>query len=217
MASMSRRYGRRAALGKAALLALVGPAAARTPRVLALGDSLTAGYGLPAGQGFVPQLERALVTVGRPARVLDAGVSGDTTAGGRARLEWALAEKPDAAIVALGGNDGLRGLPPATTRANLTAILDRLAARGLPVLLVGMIAPPNLGADYGREFAASFADLAASRPGIVFYPFFLDGVAAEPALNQPDGIHPNAAGVGVIVGRMLPSVLALLDRVRGEG
>jgi len=190
---------------------------ARTPRLLALGDSLTAGYGLPAGQGFVPQLERALVAAGRPARVLDAGVSGDTTAGGLARLEWALAEKPDAVIVALGGNDGLRGLPPATTRASLAAIMDRLAARGLPVLLVGMLAPPNLGTEYGREFAATFAELAAARPEAGFFPFFLDGVAAETALNQPDGIHPNAAGVGVIVARMLPSVLALLDRVRGEG
>lgn len=192
-------------------------ASARTPRILALGDSLTAGYGLPAGQGFVPQLERALAATGRPARVLDAGVSGDTTAGGLARLDWALADRPDAVIVALGGNDGLRGLPPAATRANLAAILDRLAARGIPALLVGMLAPPNLGAEYGREFAATFADLAAARPATGFYPFFLDGVAAQPALNQADGIHPNAAGVGVMVDRLLPAVLALLDRVRGEG
>jgi acyl-CoA thioesterase-1 len=145
--------------------------------------------------------------------VQDAGVSGDTSAGGLSRLDWALAEAPDAAMVELGGNDGLRGLPPAARRANLAAILDRLASKGLPVLLAGMLAPPNLGAEYGREFAAVFRDLAEARPAVIFYPFFLEGVASEPGLNQPDGIHPNAAGVGVIVARLLPALETLLARL----
>ncbi|MCK8783954.1 arylesterase [Roseomonas sp. NAR14] len=177
-----------------------------------LGDSITAAYGLPRGEGLPARLEAALRAEGRPVTVLDAGVSGDTTAGGRARLDWALADRPDAAIVALGGNDGLRGLDPRATRANLAAILDGLAARRIPTLLAGMLAPPNLGADYGREFAATFADLARAHPQVVFYPFLLDGVAGDAALNQPDGIHPNARGVAVMVQRMLPAVRALLDR-----
>jgi acyl-CoA thioesterase I len=182
-------------------------------RLLVLGDSLTAGYGLPAGQGFVPRLEAALRARGRNVRVLDAGVSGDTTAGGLARMDWALAERPHAVLVELGGNDGLRGLPPGQSRANLSAILDKLAARDIPVLLAGMVAPPNLGGEYGREFLSTFADLARERPGVVFYPFFLDGVAAEASLNQPDGIHPNARGVEEVVRRILPAVETLLARV----
>jgi acyl-CoA thioesterase-1 len=146
--------------------------------------------------------------------VLDAGVSGDTTAGGRARIQWALADRPHAAIVALGGNDGLRGLTPAQMRANLTAILDALAARNIPVLLAGMIAPPNLGRDYGRDFAEVFEALAQARPEVVFYPFLLDGVAGDPALNQPDRIHPTAQGADIIARRMLPFIETLLDRVR---
>ena len=210
---MTAAYGRRIALGTG--LTLFGRAQAEWPpiRLLALGDSLTAGYGLPAGEGFVARLQAALRSQGRRVVVQDAGVSGDTSAGGLARLDWALAEAPAAAIVELGGNDGLRGLPPAATRANLAAILDRLAGRGVPVLLAGMLAPPNLGAAYGEEFAAVFRHLAEGRPGVVFYPFFLDGVAGDPALNQPDGIHPNAAGVRVIVGRLLPAVEALLDKL----
>lgn len=182
-------------------------------RLLALGDSLTAGYGLPQGQGFVPRLQAALAAKGRVVRILDAGVSGDTTAGGLARLDWALAERPQAALVELGGNDGLRGLPPAASRASLAGILDKLAAAKIPVLLAGMLAPPNLGADYGREFAAMFTDLARERPGVLLYPFFLDGVAGDPALNQPDGIHPNPTGVAIIIERILPMVETLLDRV----
>jgi acyl-CoA thioesterase I len=210
---MTAAYGRRIALGTGLLV--FGRARAERPpiRLLALGNSLTAGYGLPAGEGFVAQLQAALRSRGRRVVVLDAGVSGDTSAGGLARLDWALAEAPVAAIVELGGNDGLRGLPPAATRANLAAILDRLAGKGVPVLLAGMLAPPNLGAGYGEEFAAVFRALAEGRPGVVFYPFFLDGVAGDPALNQSDGIHPNAAGVGVIVGRLLPAVEALLDKL----
>jgi acyl-CoA thioesterase-1 len=199
------------------VLAQPSPLAPPEPiRLLAIGDSLTAGYGLPPGQGFVPQLQAALNArsgAARPVRVLDAGVSGDTTAGGLARLDWALAERPDAVLLELGGNDGLRGLPPARTYDNLAAILDRLGARGLPVLLAGMLAPPNLGADYGAEFAAVFERLARERPAIEFYPFFLEGVAADPALNQPDRIHPNAQGVAEIVRRVLPAVERLLARV----
>jgi len=182
-------------------------------RLLVLGDSLTAGYGLPQGQGFVPRLQAALRAQGHDVQVLDAGVSGDTTAGGLARLDWALADQPQAVIVELGGNDGLRGLPPRETRANLAAILDRLKARGIPALLAGMLAPPNLGADYGREFAEVFKSLAGEHPEVIFYPFFLEGVAADPALNQPDGIHPNAKGVEEIVRRILPMVETLLGRV----
>lgn len=191
------------------------PAFAQTPiRLLMLGDSITAGYGLPPGQGIVPQLQAALVAAGRPVRILDAGVSGDTTAGGLARIDWALAENPQAAIVALGGNDGLRALPPAASRANMASILDRLAAKRIPTMLAGMIAPPNLGADYGREFATIFTSLAAERPAMLFYPFLLEGVAGIAALNQPDGIHPNQAGVRVMVERLSSVTQTLLDRIQ---
>lgn len=189
------------------------PAAAREIRLMMLGDSITAGYGLPRGQGLPARLEAALRARGREVRVIDAGVSGDTTAGGRARLDWALADRPDAVIVALGGNDGLRGIEPRASAANLTAILDALKQRNLPVLLAGMLAPPNLGAEYGRDFAGTFARLAEHRPELVFYPFLLDGVAGEATLNQPDRIHPNEAGVAELVRRMLPAVESLLARV----
>ena len=215
----ARPYGRRAAIGIGlsgfgVLRRALAQGGAQEPiRLLALGDSLTAGYGLAQGQGFVPRLQAALAAKGRAVRILDAGVSGDTTAGGLARLDWALAERPQAALVELGGNDGLRGLPPAASRTSLAGILDKLAAARIPVLLAGMLAPPNLGADYGREFAAMFTDLARERPDVLLYPFFLEGVAGDPALNQPDGIHPNPAGVAIIIERILPMVEALLDRV----
>lgn len=211
------RYGRRVALQKALLLSAtlgVAPAAAQGPvRLLALGDSLTAGFGLPRGQGFVPQLEAALTARGRAVRVLDGGVSGDTMSGGAARLDWALADRPQAAIVALGGNDGLRGLPVARMAQALDSILDRLEARAIPTLLAGMHAPPNLGAEYGREFFAVFTEAARRRPGLLFHPFFLEGVAGDPALNQADGIHPNRAGVARMVAAILPVTEQLLDRV----
>ncbi|MCX8132564.1 MAG: arylesterase [Roseococcus sp.] len=216
---MPPRYGRRAALRKGLLLAGAGalPARAREPqRLLALGDSLTAGYGLPRGQGFVPQLQAALAARGRAVRVLDGGVSGDTMAGGAARLDWALADRPQAAIVALGGNDGLRGLPVAQMAAALESILARLEARRIPTLLAGMHAPPNLGADYARAFHAVFTEAAARRPALVFMPFFLEGVAGDPSLNQPDGIHPNAAGVAEMVRRILPLVEQVLDRAAAQ-
>jgi len=183
-------------------------------RLLMLGDSITAGFGLARPEGPPARIQARLREAGRHVRVIDAGVSGDTSAGGRARIEWALADRPHAAIVALGGNDGLRGLGPAQMRANLTAILDALARRGIPTMLAGMVAPPNLGADYGREFAGVFEALARERPDLVFYPFLLDGVAGEPRLNQPDRIHPTAEGADVIARRMLPFIETLLDRVR---
>lgn len=198
----------------AVVVAGAGAAQAQPLRVLMLGDSITAGYGLANTVALPARLEAALRARGRDVRVIDAGVSGDTTAGGRARLAWALAERPDAVIVALGGNDGLRGLDPRATAANVAAILDALAARRLPVLLAGMLAPPNLGADYGRDFFAAFESAAAARPAVVFYPFLLDGVAGEASLNQPDRIHPNERGVEEVVRRMLPFVDSLLDRAR---
>lgn len=182
-------------------------------RILALGDSLTAGYGLAQGDGFVAVLERELRARGHDVRVIDAGVSGDTSAGGRARLDWALADGADGAIVELGGNDGLRGLDPRQTEENLAAILDALAARRLPVLLSGMYAPPNLGADYQRDFRGVFDRLGA-RPGVLYDPFFLDGVAGDPALNQPDRIHPNPEGVRRIVARLLPMMERLIAETR---
>jgi acyl-CoA thioesterase-1 len=188
-------------------------AQARELRLLMLGDSITAGFGLARTEGPPARIEALLREKGRNVRVLDAGVSGDTTAGGRARIDWALADRPHAAIVALGGNDGLRGLTPRQMRANLTAILDALARRNIPALLAGMIAPPNLGRDYGQEFSAVFEELARERPDLVFYPFLLDGVAGDPALNQPDRIHPTAQGADLIARRMLPFIETLLDRV----
>ena len=182
-------------------------------RLLMLGDSITAGFGLARAEGPPARIQVLLRERGRNVRVIDAGVSGDTTAGGRARIEWSLADRPHAAIVALGGNDGLRGLTPQQMRANLTAILDALARRNIPTLLAGMVAPPNLGRDYGREFAEVFETLSRERPGLVFYPFLLDGVAGEAALNQPDRIHPTAQGADLIARRMLPFIETLLDRV----
>jgi acyl-CoA thioesterase-1 len=217
------KYGRRAALQKAAagigMFLAAGPARAQPRpageiRLLMLGDSITAGYGLARNEGPPARIQALLRERGRDVRVIDAGVSGDTSAGGRSRIEWALADRPQAAIVALGGNDALRGLTPAQMRANLTSILDALARRNIPTLLAGMMAPPNLGRDYGAEFTAVFADLARERPDIVFYPFLLDGVAGDPALNQPDRIHPTAQGAEVIARRMLPFIETLLDRVR---
>jgi acyl-CoA thioesterase-1 len=211
----ARAYGRRWLWRQSLALLALGaiPAQAAEIRLMMLGDSITAGYGLARGQALPARLEAALRARGRAVRVIDAGVSGDTTAGGRARLDWALAENPHAVIVALGGNDGLRALEPRSSRANLAAILDALAAKNLPTMLTGMLAPPNLGAEYGREFASSFSDLARERPGVVFYPFLLEGVAGDLSLNQPDGIHPNVAGVEELVRRMLPYVDSLLGKV----
>ena len=179
--------------------------------ILAFGDSLVAGFGLGTRDGFTARLEAALKARGVNARVVNAGLSGDTSAGGLARLDWALEPKPDFAIVELGANDGLRGLDPAQTRANLDAILTKLKAKGVPVLFAGMYAPPNMGPDYGKAFNALYPELARKH-AVAFYPFFLDGVAADASLNQPDGIHPNAKGVDVIVERIFPYVIKLIGR-----
>ncbi|WP_448205149.1 arylesterase [Azospirillum sp. sgz302134] len=207
-----------AALMVAAGLGLSAPAmAANGPvKLLALGDSLTAGYGLPEPQGFTAQLQGALRAKGYNVTIVNAGVSGDTTAGGLSRLDWALADKPDAVLVELGANDMLRGLDPAASRRNLDGILKRLTAEKLPVLLTGMVASPSLGRAYGDSFNAIYPELARTY-GVQLYPFFLDGVAADAALNQPDGIHPNAAGVKVIVERMAPHVARLLDSITKTG
>lgn len=192
------------------LLVTDGTAAAAPARLMAYGDSLTHGYGLPAGETFPEQLEAALRDAGLDVTVINAGNSGETSAGGRARLDWALADAPDAVILELGANDGLRGLDPAATYDNLDAMLARLTSEGLPVLLAGMLAPPNLGREYGEDFNAVYPRLA-EKHGVPLYPFFLDGVALVPELNQADGIHPNAAGVAVIVERIAPHVIRLLE------
>ena len=187
------------------LLLTCGSAQARTIRILVLGDSLAAGYGLPAADGFQARMTAALRERGHDVQLVDA-------AGGRSRLEWALADGADAALVELGGNDGLRALPPAAMAANLRAILDTLQARRMPVLLSGMLAAPNLGQEYGDAFKAVFNELG-SRPGVIYDPFFLEGVAGDPALNQPDRIHPNAEGVRRIVARLLPAMERLVAAV----
>jgi acyl-CoA thioesterase-1 len=195
--------------------ARVSVARAAPLRLLVLGDSLTAGYGLPHEDGFESQLQAALAKRGRDVKILDAAVSGDTSTGGRARLDWALSDGADAAIVELGANDGLRGTDPATMDANLTAILDTLAARHIPVLLSGMYAPPNMGADYFKRFRGVF-DRLSQRPGLLYDPFFLEGVAGDPKLIQADGLHPNTTGVKIIVTRMLPLVEHLLAQVPAQ-
>ena len=210
----------RALCGALALALWLSPAALGASesaplRILALGDSLTHGYGLAADETFPVQLERALQREGHRVQVLNGGNSGDTTAAGLARLDWALADRPDLAIVELGANDGLRGIDPAETYRNLDAILDRLKAEGVAVLLTGMLAPRNLGSDYAQVFDAVFPRLAEAH-GVAFYPFFLDGVAMQPELNQADGIHPNAAGVALLVERILPSVVQLMDTHVGD-
>jgi acyl-CoA thioesterase-1 len=179
--------------------------------IVALGDSLTAGFGLPPGQGFAEQLQKALRARGHDVNVIDAGVSGDTSRGALARLDWSVPVDADAVIVELGANDALRGLDPAITRKALSDIVKRLKARGQPVLLAGMRAPPNLGDDYAAEFDAIYPELAAVEK-VLLYPFFLDGVAADPTLNLADGIHPSADGIARIVEKILPSVEALLAR-----
>lgn len=173
-----------------------------------LGDSLAAGYGLAQPDGFQAMLAARFPNI----VIIDAAVSGDTTAGGLARLDWALADGADAALIELGGNDGLRGIDPRNTEANLTAILDLLQARHIPVLLSGMLAPPNLGDAYQAEFRGVF-DRLGKRDTVIYDPFFLEGVAGDPALNQPDHIHPNPEGVRRIVARIAPFVTRLLAKL----
>lgn len=180
--------------------------------VMVFGDSLYAGYGLDREEGFAPELEKALKAQGLTVSVHNAGVSGDTTAAGLARLAFALdglPKKPDLVLVGLGGNDMLRGIGPEQTRANLDAILTELDRRQIPAMLTGMLAAPNLGADYSAAFNPIFPDLARKH-GVPLYPFFLDGVVGNPQLMLPDSIHPNAAGVDVVIGKLTPQVARAL-------
>ena len=190
------------------------PVAAEQPRIVVLGDSLTAGYGLLPGEDFPTVLQDALRAEGIDAVVENAGVSGDTTSGGLTRLDWALGNDPEFVIVELGANDALRGIDPDITRQNLDEILARLKERGVAILLTGMRAPPNMGSEYTSAFDGLYAPLA-QKHDVLFYPFFLDGVAAEPSLNQTDGIHPNAEGVRVIVEKIVPVVKKLLNGGQG--
>jgi acyl-CoA thioesterase I len=209
------RYGVR--FGFVHLLALMFlaaplPASAKEKLVVAFGDSLSAGYQLRPGEGFAPRLQAALRGRGIQARVHNAGVSGDTTAAGKARLNWVLASlkaKPDLVIVELGGNDMLRGIRPETTRANLDAILTELKRRRIRVILAGMLATPNMGPAYARSFNTIYPALARKH-GVTLYPFFMRGVAGNRALSLPDQVHPNARGVNVIVAGILPQVVTAL-------
>lgn len=187
-------------------------AQAQSPiRLLVFGDSLVAGYNLPAEAAYPAQLEMALKAKGLDVTTINAGVSGDTTAAAASRLGWALVDKPTHVIVELGANDMLRGLPPEQARANLDGILTKLKQAKLPVLLMGMLAAPNLGADYGKRFNSIYPDLAAKH-GVPLYPFFLDGVAGEARLNLSDGIHPTREGVAIMVERTLPQILRFLGQ-----
>jgi acyl-CoA thioesterase I len=198
--------------GAVVVLPLLLPtgAEAATCRIAVLGDSLTAAYGLDVADGFPARLQQALQERGYDCAVLDAGVSGDTSAGGLARLDWMLADEPSHVIVELGANDGLRALPVEQMEQNLDGIISRLKDEDIPVLLTGMLAPPNLGRDYGAAFEAVFPRLAEEHD-LPLYPFFLDGVAGEALLNQGDGIHPTEEGIAIIVERILPTVTDWLD------
>jgi acyl-CoA thioesterase I len=198
-------------------LTMAGPAPAGGPaaKLVVLGDSLSAGLGLPAPAAFPARLQKALKDKGIGVDITNAGVSGDTSSGGRDRLDWSVPEGTEAVIVELGANDALRGVDPAVTRSALSEILSRLKARGIAVLLCGMLAPPNYGHDYADRFNAIYPDLGKSFD-VPLYPFFLDGVAADAKLNQADGIHPTAEGVDIIVQNILPSVEALLGSIKGQ-
>jgi acyl-CoA thioesterase-1 len=196
------------------LMCTVAAQAAEKPlKIVAFGDSLTAGYGLPAAEAFPSKLEAALKAKGHNVTVVNAGVSGDTASAGLTRLDWSVPEDTDAVILELGANDALRGIDPAVTKASLDKILTRLGERHIPVLLAGMRAPRNMGEDFVHAFDAIYPALASTHR-VVFYPFFLEGVATAAALNQSDGMHPDAAGVDAIVGRLLPKVEELIARAR---
>ena len=204
-------------------LMAAGPAVAQTPaasakkpiKMVVLGDSLSAGLGLSAPAAFPQRLQKSLKDNGIAVEMINAGVSGDTSSGGRDRLDWSVPDGTDAVIVELGANDALRGIDPAVTRSALSDILTRLKARGVAVMLCGMLAPPNYGADYSARFNAIYPELAKSF-GVPLYPFFLEGVAADARLNQADGLHPTAEGVDVIVRNILPSVQAFLGTISGQ-
>ena len=214
---IGRRHAAVIAICAATAIAAFPPARAaeRPLTIVALGNSLTAGFGLPAGDAFPVKLQRALAAKGLAVNVINAGVSGDTTTGGLARLDWSVPDGTDAVILELGANDALRGFDPAIPRRALDAMLRRLAERHIPVLLCGMLAPPNLGTEYGRAFNAIYPDLAAQY-GVALYPFFLAGVAGNANLTQRDGLHPTAAGVSVIVDGILPQVIELVARAKAR-
>jgi acyl-CoA thioesterase-1 len=198
-----------------ALMTVLNPAwaeATKPLKLVVLGDSLSAGLGLPAQEAFPAKLQKALQAKGMAIDMTNAGVSGDTSSGGRDRLDWSVPDGTEGVIIELGANDALRGIDPDLTRAALTEIVARLKARKIPVMLCGMLAPPNYGADYAARFNSIYPDLA-KKFDVPLYPFFLDGVAAEAKLNQADGIHPTAAGVDIIVGNMMPTVEAFLRNI----
>jgi acyl-CoA thioesterase I len=188
---------------------------ARPVKMVVLGDSLSAGFGLSGSDAFPAKLQKALKAKGIEVDMINAGVSGDTSSGGRDRLDWSVPEGTQAVIVELGANDALRGTDPAVTRAALTDIVTRLKTRGIAVLLCGMLAPPNYGSDYSARFNTIYPDLAKSF-GVPLYPFFLEGVASDARLNQADGLHPTAAGVDVVVENILPTVQAFLGAISGQ-
>jgi acyl-CoA thioesterase-1 len=188
---------------------------AKPIKMVVLGDSLSAGFGLAGSDAFPAKLQKALKARGIPVEMVNAGVSGDTTSGGRDRLDWSVPEGTRAVIVELGANDALRGTDPAVTRAALSDIVTRLRARGIAVLLCGMLAPPNYGNDFAARFNAIYPDIAKSS-GVPLYPFFLKGVAADAKLNQADGMHPTAEGVEIIVNNILPTVEAFLGTISGQ-
>ena len=194
------------------LLTFSGAANAEPTRIVILGDSLTAGFGVDPGDAFPERLQEALAERGHDVEIVNGGVSGDTASDGLARVDWTIGPEASAVVVELGANDALRGVDPEITRDAIDRLVARLTERGLPVLITGMLAPPNLGSEYGEAFNSIYPEVA-ERYDALLYPFFLDGVAAEPDLNQADGIHPNAEGVAVIVERILPSVEALIERI----
>jgi acyl-CoA thioesterase I len=215
--AVERRYGlfMHIAVLMFALMTVANPAwaeAAKPIKLVVLGDSLSAGLGLPAQEAFPTKLQKALQDKGIEVGMTNAGVSGDTSSGGRDRLDWSVPDGTDGVIIELGANDALRGIDPDLTRAALTEIVQRLKARKIAVMLCGMLAPPNYGADYAARFNSIYPDLAKTF-GVPLYPFFLDGVAADAKLNQADGIHPTAAGVDIIVRNILPTVEAFLGTI----
>jgi acyl-CoA thioesterase-1 len=215
--AVERRYGffMHIAVLMLALMTVANPAwaeAAKPVKLIVLGDSLSAGLGLPAQDAFPAKLQKALQAKGITVDMTNAGVSGDTSSGGRDRLDWSVPDGTDGVIVELGANDALRGIDPDLTRAALSEIVQRLKARKIPVMLCGMLAPPNYGADYAARFNSIYPDLA-KKFDVPLYSFFLDGVAADAKLNQADGIHPTAAGVDIIVGRIMPTVEAFLSTI----
>lgn len=202
-------------LSLAAAVAIALPAAAAPFTIVGLGDSLMAGYRLPASEDFTGQLQAALRAKGYDVTVSDAGVSGDTTSDGLARIDWSVPEGTDAVLLELGGNDALRGIPPEKTRSNIEAMVSRLKQRGIAVLLIGILAPPNMGEAYAKAFDPIFKQIAKEN-NLVFYPFFLDGVATHPELQLDDGIHPNAKGVAVMVERFLPYAEKLIQGAKAS-